>query len=219
MKRLAGTIMAAAVLLAAPAEAAAQPASAAQTSAPRVTRDFLLGRWTDTNDCTNSVDFLGDGRFVTSEGAKGRWRLEGNVLTFSGTTTVSARIAATSRDAITLTHGDGTVGSSTRCAAAAARRTMPPLPATSAAAVAMSRPIRADFLIGRWTDDGDCGSVINFRPDGTFVIPNASGRWRLEGERLSFIGERTVTARARAVGGDRILLIYDDNSLGQSMRC
>lgn len=143
------------------------------------------------------------------------------MLSFIGTSTVTARIAATSRNAITLTHGDGTVGHSTRCpAAAAARRlTLPPLPANRAAAVAMSRPFDREFLVGEWTDDGNCGSVIRFQPDGTFVIPSGGGRWRLTGERLSFIGERTITARARAVGRDRIVLIYDDGTLGQSLRC
>jgi hypothetical protein len=96
---------------------------------------------------------------------------------------------------------------------------MPALPAGPAEAIAMSRPFGHDLLVGRWTDDGNCGNVIEFRSDGTFVLSDGGGRWRLEGERLSFIGERIITARARSVGRDRVILIYDDNSLGQSIRC
>ena len=219
MKGFFKAVAALALLMVAPAVATAQPKTTA--AAPGVTREFLLGRWTDNNNCAEAVDFLADGRFVTTAGAEGRWTLVGNRLTFIGNSTVTAVLTATGRDAITLTHADGTVGHSTRCATpgSTARRTMPPLPATPAAVLSMSRPFARNYLVGRWTDDGDCGTVIEFRADGSFIIPNGGGRWRLEGERLSFIGERTITARARAVGNGRVLLIYDDNSLGQSIRC
>ena len=45
------------------------------------------------------------------------------------------------------------------------------------------------------------------------------GRWQLNREQLTFSAERSVTARARAVGNDRIILIHPDNSIGQSIRC
>jgi len=215
MRRMIAAAIAAAAMLAGLAGQAAAQAGA-------VTRDFLIGRWTDTNDCTDAVDFFADGRFLTTEGASGRWVLENGRLSFIGNSTVAARIHSEGRDRIVLTHDDGSVGQSTRCpaaAATAARRTMPPLPATIADALAMSRPFDSRFLIGRWTDDGDCGNLIEFRADGAFITSANSGRWRLDGEQLIFTDERTVTARARAVGNDRVVLIHPDGTIGQSVRC
>jgi hypothetical protein len=211
---MAAAIAAAAVLVGLAGQAAAQ--------AGAVSRDFLIGRWTDTDNCSNAVDFYADGRFLTTGGASGRWVLENGRLSFIGNSTVTARIHSEGRNRIVLTHNDGSVGQSTRCptpSAAAARRTMPPLPATIADALAMSRPFAPQLLIGRWTDDGDCGNLIEFRANGEFITAAASGRWQLVGEQLSFIGDRTVTARARAVGNDRVLLIHPEGSLGQSVRC
>lgn len=196
----------------------AAPVSA-QPSAS-ISRDFLFGRWTDTGNCSDAVDFFADGTFATTAGARGRWDLSGDRIRFIGNSTVSARLRVTGRDSISLTHDDGTVGSSTRCSAQSARRiTMPPLPATIAQAISMSRPLTRAQLIGRWTDDGDCGNGIQFLQDGRFITNGASGRWTLVGEQLSFIGERTVAARARLVGSNRILLVHPDRSMGQSMRC
>jgi hypothetical protein len=199
--------------------AAAQPAAplAAAFQAIQVTPSFLIGRWTDTGDCSNAVDFLPDGRFVTTAGAAGRWTLSGDRLSFIGQRTITAQIRATSRDAITLTHDDGSVGGSTRCATT--RRAMPVLPSTIAEALRISRPARRDLLIGRWTDEGDCAVAIVFGRDGSFTVPTGNGRWTLVGERLTFIGQSTVGARVRAVGNDRILLIHDDGRIGQSVRC
>lgn len=192
---------------------------AAALQAPAVTHSFLIGRWTDTGDCSNNVEFFADGRFVTSGGAAGRWTIDGDRLSFVGNSTVTARVRATSRDAIVLTHADGSTGGSTRCGAPR-RIAMPPMPATAAEVLRIGTPISRELLIGRWTDDGNCAAFIQFLPDGRFMLANGgSGRWTLGGEQLSFIGNSTVTARVRAVGRDRILLIRTDGSLGQSMRC
>lgn len=217
--RIFGALAALAVLFGGTGPATAQsPATLATVlQAIQVTPNFIIGRWTDTGDCSNAVDFLADGRFVTTSGAAGRWTLVGDTLTFIGQRTIAARISATSRDAITLTHDDGSVGSSTRCVSG--RRTMPALPATIAEALRISRPARRELLLGRWTDEGDCNVAIVFSRNGTFTVPTGNGRWTLVGERLTFIGQTTVGARVRAVGNDRILLIHDDGRIGQSVRC
>jgi hypothetical protein len=80
-----------------------------------VTTAFLIGRWTDTNDCTNTVEFRDDGSFVTSAGARGIWALNGDQLTFQGDQAVTAQVSAPSANTIVLTHADGRVGRSTRC--------------------------------------------------------------------------------------------------------
>ena len=199
--------------------AAQSPAQlAAAVQAPAVTHAFLVGRWTDNGDCSNNVEFFADGRFVTSGGARGRWTIDGDRLTFVGNSTVAARVRATGRDAIQLTHADGSVGSSTRCGTA---RTfaMPALPASAAEVLRIGTPVSRELLIGRWTDTGDCAVVIQFFADGRFTVPTGGGRWTLTGDQLSFIGTSTVTARVRASGRDRILLVHADGRLGQSMRC
>lgn len=122
-------LIAAAVLVAAPAAAA--PAGAAPLASkpepphaderprppPTVTRKFLLGRWTDNDDCRVTIEFRSDGTFVTATGGEGLWALVGDELIFQGQRTVSARIAASDENTIVLTHGNGSVGRSTRCTA------------------------------------------------------------------------------------------------------
>jgi len=80
-----------------------------------VTTAFLIGRWTDTGDCTNTIEFRSDGNFITAQGATGMWTLNGDRLTFAGTRSVTAQVAAPNQDTIMLTHADGSVGRSTRC--------------------------------------------------------------------------------------------------------
>lgn len=192
----------------------------AQAQVP-VTAELLVGRWTDNGNCSSdAVDFTADGRFVTTTGARGTWSLVGNRLTFHGQTSVSATVTAQSRDRITLTHADGSAGSSTRCAPSTAHRfVMPPVPQTAAAALSAGRRIDRAYLLGRWTDTGDCSVVIDFLADGRFITPGGTGRWTFDGDRLSFIGNTTIVARARGVGENRILLIHNDGSVGQSVRC
>jgi hypothetical protein len=188
---------------------------------PRVTNEFLIGRWTDDGNCSSGVEFSRDGSFKTDDGVQGRWSLSGNQLSFIGRSTIVARISATDANNIVLTQADGSTGASTRCpsAAVAQRITMPPVPATAEEVLRMSTPATAAMMIGRWTDDGDCGSVIEFRRDGRFTVPTGGGTWTLNNELLTFTGTGTVTSRARAVGNDRILLLQADGSIGQSMRC
>lgn len=192
-----------------PAAAAQQ---AAQQRAPRVTPAFLLGRWTDNGNCAAEwVEFYPRARFATNGGGQGTWTLRRGQLTFIGQQTVSAQVRATDRNTLSLTHPDATVGRSTRCP--------PPVPATAAAAVAMSRRFGRRFLTGRWTDTGDCNAAIYFYSDGRFTVPTGDGRWTLDGEQLSFIGNTTITARTRSVSRDRILLIHPNGTIGQSLRC
>lgn len=93
-------------------EAGATPASAAFTGEVNVA--FLVGRWTDNNDCSNVVEFRSDGTYTTPAG-DGMWSLNGDRLTFQGSSTVSAQVAAPDANTIMLTHDNGTLGRSTRC--------------------------------------------------------------------------------------------------------
>jgi hypothetical protein len=79
-----------------------------------VTPAFLVGRWTDNNDCTSTIAFRSDGRFITPTG-EGLWLLDGDQLTMQGQSAVTARVRAPDANTITLQHPDGTLGRSTRC--------------------------------------------------------------------------------------------------------
>ena len=106
---------------AAPAAGGKDPAAGTSAAASSftpgdaVTAAFLFGRWTDTGDCSQTIEFKDDGTFVTPNGASGMWTLNGDRLTFQGSTTVSAQVSAPNADTIMLTHPNGSVGRSTRC--------------------------------------------------------------------------------------------------------
>ena len=76
------------------------------------------------------------------------------------------------------------------------------------------------FLMGRWTDNGDCSKAIEFGQDGTFRNADGSGGlWNLEGDRLTLTGSSTATIRVSPVDQDTITVINPDGSLGRSTRC
>ena len=81
--------------------------------------------------------------------------------------------------------------------------------------------VTRDFLIGRWTDNGDCNNTITFSADGTFTVPGGgSGLWVLDGETLTFQGGAgNRSARIQAPDANTIMLIHPDNSVGRSTRC
>ncbi|HYJ31109.1 MAG TPA: hypothetical protein VEW25_12305 [Allosphingosinicella sp.] len=98
-----------------PAAAGPNAATAGFTPGDPVTPAFLVGRWTDNNDCSNTIEFRDDGSFILPNRGQGYWTLNGDRLTFQGASTVSAQVSAPNADTIMLTHPNGTVGRSTRC--------------------------------------------------------------------------------------------------------
>ncbi|HEV2817807.1 MAG TPA: hypothetical protein VGW40_11390 [Allosphingosinicella sp.] len=78
-------------------------------------RAFLVGRWTDVEDCGNAIEFTQDGRFIAANGGTGLWNLEGDELTMSGADTATIRIVPIDRDTITVVNPDRSLGRSTRC--------------------------------------------------------------------------------------------------------
>ncbi len=102
------------IALAAPA--LAQHAAPIPAADGKVTRAFLLGHWTDDDDCSNTIEFHADGTFTVPGGGSGLWLLEGDLLTFQGAAgSRSARVRAPDKDTVVLLHTDGSVGRSTRC--------------------------------------------------------------------------------------------------------
>jgi hypothetical protein len=95
---------------------AAANGAAPAAGSTQVTREFLVGRWTDNNDCNNTITFAADGTFTVPGGGTGLWVLDGERLTFQGAQgSRTARVQAPTPDAITLIQADGSIGRSTRC--------------------------------------------------------------------------------------------------------
>ena len=88
--------------------------------------------------------------------------------------------------------------------------------ATSSGAVQLDRT----YMLGRWTDNGDCSNAMEFRQDGGFTTANgAQGLWNLEGDRLTMSGGSTLTIRVTPIDQNTITVINADGSLGRSTRC
>lgn len=86
--------------------------------APDIVLDanYLIGIWGDNGDCTKLTDFRSDGVFISSAGGQGTWRLDGDRLTMTGTSTFTLRIVPRGRDEISIVNPDGSIGASQRCA-------------------------------------------------------------------------------------------------------
>jgi hypothetical protein len=91
------------------------PGADSSGGTPTVDRAYVVGRWTDNNDCSNAVDFRSDGRFVTSENAEGLWNLDGDRLTMTGSSTLTLRIVPIDQDTMNVVNPNGALGRSTRC--------------------------------------------------------------------------------------------------------
>ena len=110
--------------LAAAAPAAAQPAGKAggEPAAADVDRAYIVGAWTDSDDCEAAVAFADDGTFLTAEGGEGMWRLDGAELVLAGLGGIrTLRIVPVDDDTMDVINEDGSRGRSTRCAAEDAR--------------------------------------------------------------------------------------------------
>jgi hypothetical protein len=76
------------------------------------------------------------------------------------------------------------------------------------------------FLVGRWSDKGDCSDAIEFTQDGRFLTASGGGGlWNLDGDRLTMTGNATATIRITPVNNDTMTVINVDGSLGRSTRC
>ena len=91
--------------------------SAARAGSVALDRAYLVGFWTDDNDCSDFIQFTRDGQFITADGGAGEWTLEGDRLTMTGRDTATVRIVPIDQDTIDVVNEDGSLGHSTRCAA------------------------------------------------------------------------------------------------------
>lgn len=76
------------------------------------------------------------------------------------------------------------------------------------------------YMLGRWTDDGDCENAVDFGTDGRFLTADGvNGVWNLAGDRLTMTAERTLTVQIVPIDQNSMTVVNADGSLGRSTRC
>jgi hypothetical protein len=88
---------------------------ASSSGAVRLDRTYVMGRWTDDDDCSNVIEFTQDGRFIAPNGGTGLWNLDGDRLTMTGNQTATIRIVPIDQNIMTVINDDGSLSRSTRC--------------------------------------------------------------------------------------------------------
>jgi hypothetical protein len=111
------TASAAALLAFAVSGPAAHAQLGGTARAAAVDREFLIGAWSDTGDCSTTVAFTADGGYATADGAEGQWSLAGDTLTLSGEAGATRlTIIPIDRNTMEVIGEDGSHDRSTRCA-------------------------------------------------------------------------------------------------------
>ena len=86
---------------------------------------------------------------------------------------------------------------------------------------ALQRAVDREFLIGTWSDQGDCSTTVAFTADGGYATADgAEGQWSLAGDTLTLSGEAGAT-RLTIIPIDRntMEVIGEDGSHDRSTRC
>ena len=93
------------------------------------------------------------------------------------------------------------------------------LPAHAPAAT--HRAVDREFLIGSWSDQGDCTSTVAFTADGGYATADGSeGQWSLTGDRLTLSGEAgATTLTIIPIDRNTMEVIGQDGSHDRSTRC
>jgi len=96
-----------------PADAVAETGGASPAA---IDASLVVGRWTDTGDCANAVEYTADGRIVAPDGSTGLWQLNGNQLTMTGPNgSRTMQITSIDQSAAYAVNPDGSVEASQRC--------------------------------------------------------------------------------------------------------
>jgi len=78
-----------------------------------------------------------------------------------------------------------------------------------------------DFLIGSWTDGGDCSTTVAFVADGTFATADGDqGVWSLSGDTLTLTGaagSRSVTIIP--IDRDTMEVVGENGAHDRTTRC
>ena len=87
------------------------------------------------------------------------------------------------------------------------------------AAPAPSGSLDRNYLVGRWSETGDCADATEFRADGTFVFPwGDTGTWQLDGDRLT-LSTNADAMRLTRVSQDQVDAVSPGGSTHHHRRC
>ena len=78
-----------------------------------------------------------------------------------------------------------------------------------------------EFLIGTWSDQGDCSTTVAFTADGGYATADgAEGQWSLAGDTLTLSGEAgSTTMTIIPIDRNTMEVIGEDGSHDRSTRC
>lgn len=78
-----------------------------------------------------------------------------------------------------------------------------------------------EFLIGTWSDQGDCSTTVAFTADGGYATADgAEGEWSLAGDTLTLSGEAgSTTMTIIPIDRNTMEVIGEDGSHDRSTRC
>lgn len=89
----------------------------------------------------------------------------------------------------------------------------------NAAAPAQSGSLDRNYLVGRWSETGDCADATEFRADGSFVFPwGDTGTWQLEGDRLT-LSSNTDAMTLTRISQDQLDAVSPGGSVHHNRRC
>jgi hypothetical protein len=82
-------------------------------------------------------------------------------------------------------------------------------------------PPTREQLVGLWGDNGNCSAPVMFIADGSYAMPDGStGRWTIDGERVTMSGAGGVfTLQVTLLNDHQLLIGNPDGSIGLSQRC
>jgi hypothetical protein len=76
------------------------------------------------------------------------------------------------------------------------------------------------FIVGRWSDRGDCTDWVEFANDGSFSSwDNVTGIWNLRDDRLTVTGARSISFRVTVVDQNTLSATNQNGETGRSTRC
>ena len=76
------------------------------------------------------------------------------------------------------------------------------------------------FVVGRWSDRGDCTDWVEFASDGSFSSwDNVTGIWNLRDDRLTVTGARSISFQVAVVDQNTLSATNQAGQTGQSTRC
>ena len=78
------------------------------------------------------------------------------------------------------------------------------------------------YLVGRWSDSGDCNQVFEFTADGRFFAADSAGAgdWRLDGDQLTASGPGgAVTMRVAPIDQNTMTVTNAEGQTSNPIRC